>query len=192
MSYSSTISNEEVTALELGHLSGEILVVDTPEAMHKADKILQSATILGFDTETRPSFSKKVHHTISLLQLSTSEVSMLFRLKYCELSPTVVSVLESPEVLKIGAAIRDDIKALGTVAKFKADGFVDLQSIINKWGIEEKSVRKMAAIVLGFRVSKAQRLSNWDANVLTRAQMEYAAMDAWVCQRMYRVLNGEL
>lgn len=190
MSYSSTISNAEVTELELGKLNGEILVVDTPEAMHKAEQVLLKATILGFDTETRPSFSKKVHHTISLLQLSTSDFSMLFRLKYCELSPTVISVLENPDILKIGAAIRDDIKALNGVSSFKAGGFIDLQNIIHEWGIEEKSVRKMAAIVLGFRVSKAQRLSNWDANVLTKAQMEYAAMDAWVCQKMYRVLNN--
>lgn len=190
MSYSSTISNAEVTELELGKLNGEILVVDTPEAMHKAEQVLLKATILGFDTETRPSFSKKVHHTISLLQLSTNDFSMLFRLKYCELSPTVISVLENPDILKIGAAIRDDIKALNGVSSFKAGGFIDLQNIIHEWGIEEKSVRKMAAIVLGFRVSKAQRLSNWDANVLTKAQMEYAAMDAWVCQKMYRVLNN--
>ncbi len=159
--------------------------------MLKAEKLLSGCSILGFDTETRPSFSKNVHHSLSLLQLSTQKAALLFRVKQFPLSDKIVRVLEDKDVLKIGAAIRDDIKSLNKVAPFEAAGFIDLQTIIYKWGIEEKSVRKMAAIVLGIRVSKAQRLSNWDATKLTTAQMEYAATDAWVCREIYLKLNSK-
>lgn len=191
MSYQSNISNDEVAATPQGSFDGQILIVDNAESMLKAEKLLSGCSILGFDTETRPSFSKNVHHSLSLLQLSTQKAALLFRVKQFPLSDKIVRVLEDKDVLKIGAAIRDDIKSLNKVAPFEAAGFIDLQTIIYKWGIEEKSVRKMAAIVLGIRVSKAQRLSNWDATKLTTAQMEYAATDAWVCREIYLKLNSK-
>lgn len=182
------ISNEEVAALPLLGFKGEILVVDSPETMAKAEVLLRGARVIGFDTETRPSFSKGVNYGVSLLQLSTDTHGFLFRLKKCALSDGIISVLCDEAILKIGAAIRDDIRILRNFQDFKPGGFVDLQSIVGQWGILEISVRKMAAIVLGIRVSKAQRLSNWEATNLTAAQMDYAAMDAWVCREIYQRL----
>ncbi|MEG1897681.1 MAG: 3'-5' exonuclease, partial [Mucinivorans sp.] len=126
---------------------------------------------------------------LALLQVSTPEVSLLFRVQKVKLTPRIIAILQDKNVLKIGAALRDDIKALQKTQPFTPAGFVDLQTIIPRWGIEEKSVRKMAAIVLGFKVSKAQRLSNWEAVRLTTAQQAYAATDAWVCLRIYQVLK---
>lgn len=170
---------------------GRVLVVDSEETMAQAEKILVGQPIIGFDTETRPAFTKGQRYSLALLQLATESAAVLFRVQMCGLSPAIISLMQDPKVLKIGAAIRDDIRALNRVAPFAAAGFIDLQSIVGRWGIEELSVRKMAAIVLNFKVSKAQRLSNWEATKLTAAQADYAAMDAWVCREIYIQLNAK-
>lgn len=189
MQYLPKITNEEVSALSTHHFKGEIVVVDSTESMLRAEEILSHESVIGFDTETRPSFTKGVHYNVSLLQLSTKKCALLFRLQLVPLSPKILEILANPSVLKIGAAIRDDIRILRAAQDFTPGGFIDLQTIIGKWGIEELSVRKMAAIVLAIRVSKAQRLSNWEATTLTPSQREYAAMDAWVCREIYQCLN---
>ena len=136
--------------------------------------------MVGFDTETRPSFRAGVSYKVSLLQLSTPEVCYLFRLCNIRLSNPILKILGSHRIIKVGVDITGDIRSLHALRHFKADGFVDLQNEASRWGIEEKSLRKLSAIVLGQRVSKAQRLSNWEAGILTDQQKEYAATDAWV------------
>ncbi|MEG1463522.1 MAG: 3'-5' exonuclease [Mucinivorans sp.] len=187
--FEATISNEQASALEVSGFAGEIVVVDDDASMARAEELLAGEKLLGIDTETRPAFQKGTSYPLALLQVSTPEVSLLFRVQKVKLTPRIIAILQDKNVLKIGAALRDDIKALQKTQPFTPAGFVDLQTIIRRWGIEEKSVRKMAAIVLGFKVSKAQRLSNWEAVRLTTAQQAYAATDAWVCLRIYQVLK---
>lgn len=187
--YQATITNDEINLLPVAHFAGRVLVVDSEAAMKQAEDALRGATIIGFDTETRPSFHKGHQFSMSLLQISTEDVAILFRLQMAALSPGIIGILESAEVLKIGAAIRDDIRGLQKICRYKPAGFVDLQSIVGKWGIEGLSVKKMAAIVLDLKVSKAQRLSNWDAQQLTPAQIDYAALDAWICREIYVALQ---
>ncbi|MEG2864783.1 MAG: 3'-5' exonuclease [Mucinivorans sp.] len=187
--FEATISNEQASALEVSGFAGEIVVVDDDASMARAEELLAGEKLLGIDTETRPAFQKGTSYPLALLQVSTPEVSLLFRVQKVKLTPRIIAILQDKNVLKIGAALRDDIKALQKTQPFTPAGFVDLQTIIHRWGIEEKSVRKMAAIVLGFKVSKAQRLSNWEAVRLTTAQQAYAATDAWVCLRIYQVLK---
>ncbi len=183
--FRTTITNDEINQMPVEQFRGRILVVDDEKSMHKAGQILQGETLLGFDTETRPAFTKGVQHDTALVQISTADTALLFRLKHIRFSDDVRRVLESPRVLKIGAAIRDDIKGMQKMSHLRPGGFVDLQSIVGRWGINELSVKKMAAIVLGIKVSKAQRLTNWEAASLTPAQQSYAATDAWVCREIY-------
>lgn len=179
------ISNEEVAELSTTQFSGEIIVVDTLEAIDGAcDDLLQSP-VVGFDTETRPSFKAGVVHKVALLQLSTPTKCYLFRLSSIRLDKAILKIIESKSIIKVGADIRGDIKALQELRHFKPNNFVDLQSIVCEWGVGEKSVRKMAAIIMGFKVSKAQRLSNWAAVCLTPQQQNYAATDAWICASIY-------
>lgn len=187
--FAATVTNEEINQLPVVHFTGKVIVVDSAQKMEQAEQALKNAQIIGFDTETRPAFQKGLMYKMSLLQLSTEDTAILFRLHLVELSPAIVDILQSDKVLKIGAAIRDDIKGLQKIKKHKPAGFVDLQSIVGKWGIEGVSVKKMAAIVLGVKVSKAQRLSNWEAGQLTPAQIDYAAIDAWVCREIYVKLH---
>ncbi|MBO5833194.1 MAG: 3'-5' exonuclease domain-containing protein 2 [Alistipes sp.] len=181
MAFQKTIDNDSVAALDAARFEGRIVVVDKAEQIEAACEDLKRHTIIGFDTETRPSFRAGVSYKVGLLQLSTPDTCYLFRLSHIRLDNRILKILGSSQILKVGADVTGDIRALHALRNFHAAGFVDLQVEASRWGIEEKSLRKLSAIVLGKRVSKAQRLSNWEAESLTQQQLEYAATDAWVC-----------
>ncbi len=187
--YQATISNEETAQLPAAQFGGKIVVVDRPEQIAAACAALAQEPVLGFDTETRPSFKAGTHYKVSLLQLAGRDHCYLFRLCRIPLDKAILRLLEDGSIPKIGAAVSGDLSALNELRHFRPAGFIDLQSIVGEWGIEEKSLRKMSALVLGKRVSKAQRLSNWEAATLTPQQQMYAATDAWVCHRIYHRLT---
>lgn len=190
--FQAKINNHELEVLPIKVFEGSITVVDTIDAVKAAVADLSQSSIIGFDTETRPSFTKGRKHKVALLQLANDERAYLFRLKAVGLPDELVELLENGNVLKVGAAIRDDLKALQKLHAFVPLGFIDLQAIAKKYGIMEMSVRKLAAIVLGMRISKAQQLSNWENAELTEAQQRYAATDAWVCCKVYQELRKSM
>ncbi len=180
-----SITDEEVAELPLSFFEGKIHLIEKVEQMTDAVNYLKKQTILGFDTETRPTFKKGQNHQVALLQLSTADEAFLIRTNLIGLSPGLIKVLASPSILKIGVAIRDDIKILQRIAPFKPGGFIELQDLVKDFGIENFSLKKLAAIVTGVRISKTQRLSNWEAHVLTEQQQIYAATDAWIAYHIY-------
>ena len=179
------ISNEDTAKLPAVLFDGPIVIVDDEKPVEAACRDLASSPVLGFDTETRPSFKAGVTYRVALLQLSTPTVCYLFRLNKIPLAKPILQLLEDRRVLKIGADVAGDIRSLLALRRFRPGGFVDLQQLAPDWGIEEKSLRKLSAIGLGKRVSKAQRLSNWEAATFTDKQKLYAATDAWVCTAIY-------
>ena len=182
------ISNEQTALLPAVEFRGEIRIVEHERDIAAACKTLAEQPVIGFDTETRPSFRPGVTFRVSLLQLSTPTVCYLFRLNKIPLAKPILQLLEDRRILKIGADVAGDLRSLRQIRHFRDGGFVDLQGIAPEWGIGEKSLRMHTAIVLGRRVSKAQRLSNWEAATLTDKQQLYAATDAWVCTRIYEQL----
>ena len=182
------ISNEQTALLPAIEFRGEIRIIEHERDIDDACRYLSEQPLAGFDTETRPSFRPGVTHRVSLLQLSSPERCYLFRLNKIPLAKPILRLLENRNLPKIGADVAGDLRSLRQIRHFRDGGFVDLQSIAPQWGIEEKSLRKLSAIVLGQRVSKAQRLSNWEAATLTGKQQLYAATDAWVCTRIYEKL----
>ena len=192
MNFASHIEHEEVNALPLRSFEGSIQVVSTPREADEAVSRLSRSSMLGFDTETKPTFKKGKLNPVSLLQLSSRHEAFLFRLHLLGYHQGLGQLLSDVNILKVGAAIHEDIRALKNVFPETAGGFIDLQDFVKNYGIENIGVKKMAAIVLGFRISKSQQLSNWDAEVLTEAQKVYAATDAWVSLEIYLKLlqNG--
>jgi ribonuclease D len=182
------ISNDELAELPLSSFEGVIHVIEQSHELDKALAYLNNQTIIGFDTETRPAFKKGQVFPVSLLQLATSEQAFLFRINKIGLPPGLVKILASNKILKIGVAIRDDIKILQRIVPFKPGGFIELQELVKDYGIENFSLKKLSAIVLGFRISKSQRLTNWDADELTEQQLIYGATDAWVSCDIYKQL----
>jgi len=186
-----SISPEEIDKLPLGAFTGEIKVIDKPGLEYeKAVFYLRRQKVLGFDTESRPVFSPgQRNNGVALLQLSGPKKAYLFRVQTLGMRRSLCSILANEKIIKVGAAALDDIRGLQKLHGFKAAGFIDLQKIAWEWGIRDKSVKKLSANILGCRISKAQQLSNWEAQTLTDAQCRYAATDAWVCREMYLKLQ---
>jgi ribonuclease D len=185
MIYKEAITKEELDNLPLVSFEGEIVVFNQKNGVNEAVEYLSQFTYLGFDTETRPSFKKGQIHKVALLQLSTHEKAFLFRLNHFDLPLSLLRLLANPNIVKAGAAIRDDIKALQHNKGFKPGGFVELQDVAKDLGINNFSLKKLAGIVLNCKISKAQQLSNWEADELTEAQLRYAATDAWISNLIY-------
>ena len=187
MSFISSISPEDLQKLDCISFPGEIHVIDSlgPE-FNKAVSYLRSQDVIGFDTETRPSFSaSQPRYGVALLQLSGPSKAFLFRIKKTGMHRRLCSLLSDKRIIKVGAAVYDDICGLQKYSMFTPNSFVDLQKIVWEYGIRDKSVKKMSAIILGYRISKTQQLSNWEADKLSEQQVLYAATDAWVCREMY-------
>ncbi|HNV51402.1 MAG TPA: 3'-5' exonuclease [Tenuifilaceae bacterium] len=188
--FAPNIDNDEIVKLPRLSFAGEAFVISTEEELWDKIKLFSTSSILGFDTESKPSFKKGRNNGIALVQLSDEKTALIIRVKEVGLPNELVAILENEKIVKVGAAIRDDLKGLKSIRNFNPKGFVDLQQIAGNYNIEGQSVRKLAAIVLGVRVSKSQQLSNWEAESLSFAQIDYAAIDAWVCREIYLKLNA--
>lgn len=186
--YRISISPEEIEQLSPAAFPGRIEVIDSIGLdFFRAVRYLRRQSVIGFDTESRPCFSpNQPHYGVSLLQLSGKERAFLFRIKMMgDIPKALRKILSDEKILKVGAAVNDDVRGLEKHHDFTPKSFVDLQKIVWEYGIKDKSVKKMTANILGFRISKTQQLSNWEAEQLSPAQQLYAATDAWVCREMY-------
>lgn len=167
---------------------GRIVTVITEKEAEKAVDYLLSQPILGIDTETRPSFKKGHVNEVALLQVSTHDVCFLFRLNLIGMSAAVIRLLEDTTVPKIGLSLRDDLMMLGRRAEFSRGCFIDLQNHVEEIGVEDMSLQKLYANFFGQKISKRDRLSNWEAEILKDKQKVYAATDAWACIMLYEEL----
>lgn len=186
------ISKEEVNALPLGQFEGEIYLIDEPDEVEEVVDFLGKQPLLGFDTETKPAFRKGVVNEVSLLQLSTEEQAFLFRLNSIGFPDEIRALLEHEHILKIGAAVRDDLKGLAKLTdSFYPQSFFDLNDELKKVGFHNVGVRNLSGMVLGIRISKSEQVSNWEAEKLTQRQQRYAATDAWACLEVFKQLREE-
>jgi ribonuclease D len=183
--FKESITKEELAELPLKWFEGEIVIVDNERTLREAVDFLSQQPELGFDTETKPAFKKGVFNRVALLQLSTEERAFLIRTNQIGLPEEICSILSNPKIIKSGVAIRDDIKGLQILRKFTPAGFVELQDSAQELGIQNFSLKKLTAIACGFRISKGQQLTNWEADELTEKQQRYAATDAWTSLKIY-------
>lgn len=180
-----------INTLPIESFQGEIHVVDTVEEAQQALSDLCQHNILGIDTETRPSFRKGHTNKVSLIQISTHTDCYLFRINKIGLIEGLRELLTNEKVLKVGISLRDDFSVLHRVDDFEPHNFLDLQSVIRDYGISDMSLQKIYAIIFGKKISKAQRLSNWEAAELSVPQQYYAALDAWACLHIYDALQSK-
>ncbi|MDL2222990.1 3'-5' exonuclease domain-containing protein 2 [Bacteroidales bacterium OttesenSCG-928-M11] len=183
-----TITKEEISKFELEEFSGKIIVVESEEEADNAVVYLSTFPRLGFDTETRPTFKKGKSNEVALIQLATEEVCFLFRLNTIGFPNSLNQLLSNPDILKIGLSIKDDFSTIRRRISFTPQGFVELQTMAPQHGIDDISLQKMYALLFNKKISKNQRLTNWEAEVLTESQIKYAALDAWACLKIYDAL----
>lgn len=190
--YYISISKEQLSALPTVVFPGRITVVDTEEAANEALSVLRNESVVGFDTETKPSFRKGQSNSVALIQVSTLDRCFLFRLKKLGFVDELRKFIEDSSIKKIGLSLHDDFLVLHRGAEFDPDGFIDLQSLVKEYGINDISLQKIYGIIFNERISKSQRLSNWEAAYLTDSQQSYASIDAWACLRIYNHLQRGL
>lgn len=178
-----------ISTLPKVEFKGKIVVVHSQREVKAAVDFLKRQTIVGVDTETRPSFRRGLVYQVALLQVSTQEVCFLFRLNMIGLPVELIQLLENPQLTKIGLSLKDDLALLKRRASFTPQGFLDLQDFVKTMGIEDMSLQKLYANVFGERISKSAQLTNWESPVLSESQKMYAATDAYTTLRIYLKLN---
>ncbi|GAB3217455.1 3'-5' exonuclease domain-containing protein 2 [Algoriphagus aestuariicola] len=187
-----SISKEEINELPLGQFEGEIFLIDHPDQVEEAVEFLASQRIIGFDTETKPSFRKGQFNHVSLLQLSTSRQAFLFRLNKIGFPDSLRNLMEQENLVKVGAAVHDDLKGLKKLTdSFYPQSFFDLNDELKKVGFHNVGVRNLSGMVLKIRISKTEQVSNWESETLTEKQQRYAATDAWACLEVFNLLRKE-
>lgn len=184
------ITKAEIATLPKVLFPGRIFVIYTEADADKAISYLQTQRIVGVDTETRPSFKRGTTHKVALLQISTSDTCFLFRLNQIGMPPSLQEFLMS-DTLKIGLSLKDDFTMLRRRKNVNAEegNWIELQDYVGRFGIEDRSLQKIFANLFGQKISKSQRLSNWEAETLSEGQMKYAATDAWACVEIYNCLS---
>jgi len=187
--FQSEITKEEVAELNLIQYEGPIKLIDSLQGFYEEIDQIKKQTILGFDTETRPSFKKGVVYPTALIQISSLEQAWILRVNRIGYPKELLEVLSGEAIMKVGLGLSDDLRRLRADFQFEPAGFLDLQQYVQAFRIEEKGLKKLSSIVLGHRISKSQQVSNWDADILTEAQLRYAATDAWICLMIYNRLR---
>ena len=182
------ITKEDMRAMPLLAFEGNIHVIDSEKECNKAVQALEGEAILGFDTEKKPTFNKGEYNHTAMVQLSTLEDAYLFRLNEMGYPTSLFDLMSDGSILKLGISIDDDLKDLNKARKFKPQNFTDLNDVVRELGVKHMGVKKLAAVILGARISKNQQVTNWEADKLTPAQQKYAATDAWICLAIHEEL----
>lgn len=183
------IDKNTIQTLPLTSFEGDVIIVDVPEKVQEAVEYLSQFTVLGVDTEARPSFKRGVHYPTALVQISTMERCYLFRLTHVGMPEELAQIFANPNICKVGLAFKDDLNGLRRRRDFKPANCIDLQSIVCKYGIMELGLQKIFAIIFGQKISKAQQLTNWENSHLTPEQAKYASTDAWATLKIYLELQ---
>lgn len=184
------ISKEQLAQLPPEQFGGRIILIQDSLNAKKAMKYLNDCHIVGFDTETRPNFRKGQNHQVALMQISTTDSCFLIRLNRLGVFTELREFLENPSITKIGLSLKDDFHCINKVSHIEPQGFIELQQLVRDYMITDSSLAKIYAILFGLRISKAQRLTNWEATELTAPQQQYAALDAFACLRIYHYLKS--
>jgi ribonuclease D len=175
--------------LPVAQFEGRIVLVQNEKEVNQAVWYLSKFDKIGFDTETRPAFQKGHSHKTALMQLSTDDTCFLLRLNRVGFPDSLIKLLTNPQVKKIGLSLRDDFSVMRKSSSLTPAGFIDLQAYVKDFGIEDSSLQRIYAILFSEKISKSQRLTNWEAQLLTEKQQMYAALDAWACLKIYNELE---
>lgn len=183
------ITKAEINELPMGRYEGPVHLIRTQDEAEEAANLLKKEKLLGFDTETRPAFRRGESYHPSLLQLASANEVFLFQIKQTGLPAALLNVLTDKHIVKSGVSLRDDLKELRHLADFKPGGFIELADCAKKAGIKNLGLRSMGALLLGFRISKKEQVSNWARSELSASQITYAATDAWIGRELYLHLD---
>lgn len=185
------LSRDYVNSLPIIRFEGEVKVINDVSSASKIIKKLSREKMLGFDTESKPSFKPGVSHPISLIQISTLKTSYLFQVNGNGLIPLLEPLLTSPKIKKVGVGLAHDINKLKGFNDVTLDGLIDLSLLAKEKGIIQTGARGLTARYLQKRLVKTAQTTNWARSELSEKQKNYAATDAWVCLKIYPLLKKD-
>lgn len=191
MTFNKFVSKDEIKNYSIEKFTGKIHVIEKQNDISEAYSFLKKQKILGFDTESKPTFKKGVSSKVSLIQFTTENQAFLFRINKIGFNEKLIDIISDKKIKKIGIAIFDDIKALQKIKSFESNSIIDLNHLALNLGFESIGAVKLSILILGFAISKSVRLSNWERENLSISQLEYAATDAWICNMIYKKLLNE-
>ena len=183
------VTPEEVNALPLTYYEGKIILIHEADKIEAAVEEIRKHHVVGFDTETKPTFVKGQFYHISLIQLAIPGKVYLFRINNTGFAQSLIDLFSNKKILKVGVGLRDDLIGLQKIHDFEPAGFEEIHKYVIDLGVRNTGLRKLAAILMKVRISKGQQTSNWENTVLTKNQQSYAATDAWICLEMYNLLD---
>ena len=190
--FESNITKAAINELPLKRYEGPVVLIEQKEAIKEALSVIRNHKVVGFDTETKPVFVKGQSNDVALIQVAIPECVYLFRINKTGITEEIIQLFENPNILKVGVGLKDDLIFLNKLCSFEPAGFEEVNEMVNALDIEANGLRKLTAIILGFRISKNAQVSNWEAHELNEKQIRYAATDAWVCLEMYEKIKGIL
>jgi ribonuclease D len=188
--FKTEINKQEINSLELFRFEGEIIVIDSPDLLNKYFREILASDLVGFDSESKPSFTKGIIHNVSLIQIATATKVFLIRINKTGFTQKLHNYLNNIQILKVGIGLDDDIQRLSKFAPVQSDSFFDLNTYCHELGFKNVGARNLSALILNKRISKNQQTSNWEANTLSEPQLRYAATDAWICREIYLKLKS--
>lgn len=186
--YKIAINKEQINTMPVVSFDGQIVIIDTLSKVKSAIATLRKYSLVGFDTETRPSFKRGVLHKMALMQISAPDICFLFRINKIGLPTHLKEYLQDETCHKVGVSLHDDWNVLHRKYDITPQGFTDVQSMVPQFHIADTGLQKVFAILFGKKISKSQQLTNWEAETLTDSQQRYAATDAWACIEIYECL----
>lgn len=190
-----TPGKEEIALLEPFERLGldQIEVVSTPTQAADALKDLAGATVLGFDTESKPTFARnEASEGPHIVQLSALDKAWIFQLEDADCRRAVGLLLSSPAVTKAGFGLGDDQRRIIRKLGVDLQGVLDLNLVFRERGYrKDMGVRGAVAVMFNKRFIKSKKAatSNWANARLTEAQIIYAANDAYGALRVYQALG---
>jgi len=190
--FESNITKADVNELPLNKYEGSIILVEEKNAITEAVSVIARHDVVGFDTETKPVFVKGHYNDVALIQIAIPDRVYLFRINKTGLTDSLIDLFENSDIKKVGVGLKDDLVFLNKIKSFKPAAFEEVNEMVNELDIEANGLRKLTAIILGFRISKNAQVSNWEARELNEKQKRYAATDAWVCLEMYNKIKNLL
>ena len=187
-------SKNEINSLPQIQFTGDVEVLSSNDDFEMAINFLMNYDLIGFDTETKPTFVKGPLNPPSILQLACSDKVFIFQLSNERLFKKLLPIFSDKNITKCGVSVDRDLVELMYFSPFNPLSFVDLGNVAREYDVPHHGLRGLVAMFLKHRISKGPQISDWSKTILSPAQITYAATDAWISLKLFKAFeqNGLL
>ena len=183
------LSKNEINSLPQIKFNGDVEVLSSNDNVQAAVNYLMNYDLIGFDTETKPTFVKGPLNPPSIMQLACIDKVYIFQLDNESLYKKLFPILSNENITKCGVSVDRDLIELMYLSPFDPLSFVDLGNIARNYDVPHHGLRGLVAMFLKHRISKGAQISDWSKTVLSPSQITYAATDAWISLKLFEAFE---